>query len=128
MQNHHENFKGIIAIIAASLLWGTTGTAATYYQGVSALAIGAFSMGIGGILLVVAARKSLSVDYKVIRKKPKLLLFGVASVAIYPLAFYASMHFSGVVIGTVVSITSAPFFAVVLEYVDTDKRYHNTGC
>jgi DME family drug/metabolite transporter len=122
MENHHENFKGVIAIIIASFLWGTTGTVASYSPNVSSLAIGAFSMGIGGILLVFTDRKKLLIDYKVILEQPKLLVLGAASVAIYPLAFYTSMRLSGVAIGTVVSIATAPFFAAILECLISKKN------
>lgn len=37
---------GIAAVLAASVLWGTTGTAATFASGVSPLAIGAVAMGV----------------------------------------------------------------------------------
>ncbi|MDO6505866.1 EamA family transporter [Colwellia sp. 4_MG-2023] len=121
MDIHHENFTGVIAIIIASFLWGTTGIAASYSPNVSALAIGAFSMGIGGVLLVVSARKKLLIDYKLMLKQPSVLLFGAAAVAIYPLAFYTSMRLSGVAIGTVVSIATAPFFAAILECIISKK-------
>ena len=42
--------------------------------------------------------------------------------AIYPLAFYASMRFCGVAIGTVVSIASAPLFAAIFEYLFGKKK------
>ena len=122
MENHHGSFKGVLAIIVASFLWGTTGTAASYSPGVSSLAIGAFSMGIGGVLLVITARKKLLIDYKLMLEQPKIFLLGVASVAIYPLAFYTSMRLSGVAIGTVVSIATAPFFAAILERLISKKN------
>ncbi len=115
MEKHHEHLKGIAAIIIASLLWGTTGTAASFSPDVSSLAIGAFSMGIGGLLLVISARKKLLVDYKIMLKQPYVLFLGTVCVAIYPLAFYTSMSLSGVAIGTVVSIATAPFFAAIIE-------------
>jgi DME family drug/metabolite transporter len=122
MENNHGNFKGVIAIIITSFLWGTTGTAASYSPDVSSLAIGAFSMGIGGVLLVITARKKLLIDYKVMFEQPKILLLGAACVAIYPLAFYTSMRLSGVAIGTVVSIATAPFFAAILERLVSKKH------
>ncbi len=122
MENHQEHFKGVIAIIIASFLWGTTGTAASYAPDVSSLAIGAFSMGIGGVLLVITARKKLFINYNLMFEQPKLLLLGAASVAIYPLAFYTSMRLSGVAIGTVVSIATAPFFAAILERLISKKH------
>ena len=121
MENHHGSFKGVMAIIVASFLWGTTGTAASYSPDVSSLAIGAFSMGIGGVLLVITARKKLLIDYKLMLEQPVVFLLGAISVAIYPLVFYTSMRLSGVAIGTVVSIATAPFFAAILERLISKK-------
>ncbi|MEI8666726.1 hypothetical protein P4S81_20740 [Pseudoalteromonas sp. B28] len=59
--------------------------------------------------------------------QPKVLLLGAASVAIYPLAFYTSMRLSGVAIGTVVSIATAPFFAAILESLISKKYITGMG-
>ena len=112
----NELLKGMLAIVVASFLWGTTGTAAQFAPQISPLAIGAFAMGIGGVLLCISARRSLVKDVPILFSKPPTFLFGSACVAIYPLAFYSSMRLSGVAIGTVVSIASAPLFAALLEY------------
>jgi DME family drug/metabolite transporter len=122
MENNLEYFKGTLAIVFASFLWGTTGTVASYSPDVSSLGIGAFSMGIGGVLLVIVARNKLRIDYKLMLEQPKVLLLGAASVAIYPLAFYTSMRLSGVAIGTVVSIATAPFFAAIFERLISKKH------
>ena len=48
--------SGVLAVVIASLLWGTTGTTATFLpQEVSPLATGAATMGVGGLLLVATA-------------------------------------------------------------------------
>jgi DME family drug/metabolite transporter len=122
MENHYENYKGIWAIVIASFLWGTTGTAASYSPDVSSLAIGAFSMGIGGVLLVITARNKLLINYRVMLEQPVVLILGAISVAIYPIAFYSSMRMSGIAVGTVVSIATAPFFAVILECLISKKN------
>lgn len=118
-QNHI--FRGSAAIILACLLWGTTGTAASFTPDVSPLATGAFSMGIGGLLLVLSSLKSLKKDSSKLCSQYKLLLVGGLSVAVYPLAFYSSMRLSGVAIGTVISLASAPFFTVLLECLISKK-------
>lgn len=107
--------RGVIAIIAASVIWGTTGTAASFAPDISALAIGAFAMGVGGVLLVLNALGELMRDRALLLTHRRNLLIGGLSVALYPLAFYSSMRLSGVAIGTVVSIASAPLFTVALE-------------
>lgn len=109
------------AIAVAAILWGTTGTAASFAPNVSPLATGAFAMGVGGVLMVLRSIKHLLEDKALLLAQPKNLVLGGLSVAIYPLAFYSSMKLSGVAIGTVVSITSAPFFTVLLERLISKK-------
>ena len=122
MNNQLDHIKGISAIIIACLFWGTTGTVASLSPEVSPLAIGAFAMGVAGVLLMIIARKKLYLDYKKLKNRPKLLIVGAASVAVYPLAFYSAMRLSGVAIGTVVSIATAPFFAALLERLISKKQ------
>lgn len=118
----NEVSGGVISVVLASFLWGTTGTAASLTPDVSPLAIGAFSMGVGGLLLLINAHKTLANDLKQLLSQSKLLFIGGLSVAIYPLAFYTTMRWSGVAIGTVISIASAPFFTVVLERLISKKH------
>lgn len=106
---------GFIAVLVASVLWGTTGTAASYAPNLSPLAIGAIAMGGGGLLQALLAHKSIRSHLPQIRAYYPLLLTGMISVAIYPLAFYSSMRMAGITIGTVVSIGSAPLFTALLE-------------
>src|SRR5690606_33621613 len=116
---HHT--RGIAAILAASLLWGTTGTAASFAPDVSALAIGAFAMGVAGLLLVLRSLGELARDRARLLVQSRILLLGGLAVAIYPLAFYSAMRLSGVAVGTVVSIASAPLFTVILEWACTRR-------
>lgn len=107
--------QGIFAILFASLLWGTTGTAASYASTISPLAIGSFTMGVGGFLLAINGAKHMRLDSKKLSQFRCVLLVGAIALAIYPLAFYSAMRLSGVAIGTVVSIASAPFFVAIIE-------------
>ncbi|USA45453.1 EamA family transporter [Acinetobacter sp. C26M] len=107
--------SGFIAVLVASILWGTTGTAASYAPNLSPLAIGAIAMGGGGLLQALLAHKNIRSHLPQIRSYYSLLLIGMVSVAIYPLAFYSSMRMAGITIGTVVSIGSAPLFTALLE-------------
>ncbi|MGF1825101.1 EamA family transporter [Vibrio splendidus] len=111
----NEFQTGTLAILFASILWGTTGTAASFAPDLSPLAIGAFSMGVGGLMQAgLAYRKILSAFDKLMQNKT-LLAVSALALAVYPLAFYSSMKLSGVAIGTVVSIATAPFFSALLE-------------
>jgi len=116
-----KSLKGALAVVIASLLWGTTGTAASFSPNVSSLAIGAFAMGVGGLLLVLTNINELLIHYGKILMHRKLFAVGALSVAIYSLAFYSSMRLSGVAIGTIVSIATAPIFAALLERLFSQK-------
>lgn len=113
---------GTCCVLIASIIWGTTGTTATFTSGVSPLAIGAVAMGLGGLLLALTAFASLFASRRLIAERWPVLLIGAASVGIYPLAFYTSMHLAGVAIGTVVSIGSAPLAASLIERVFDGQR------
>ena len=106
---------GALAVVAASVLWGTTGTAATFAPTVSPLAIGAVAMGLGGLLQALYAARHIRIQSGSLLERWRLVSLGAVAVAVYPLAFYSSMHLSGVAVGTVVSIGSAPLAAALIE-------------
>ncbi|MDF7670219.1 EamA family transporter [Orbaceae bacterium ESL0721] len=116
MQTSKDRIKGISAVLLASILWGTTGTAATYAPDLNPLAVGSVAMGFGGLLQgIIAIMPIIRQRYQLL-KQWSFLLFGALAVAIYPLAFYASMHYAGVAVGTVVSIGSAPLLSALIEW------------
>lgn len=115
-----NKYLGILTVILASLLWGTTGTAATFAPALSPLFIGSFAMGIGGILQCGLATVKIVHDRALLAVHCRFLIVGALAVAIYPLAFYSSMRLSGVTIGTVVSIGSAPILSAIIEYFSRD--------
>ncbi|WP_151719482.1 DMT family transporter [Gemmobacter serpentinus] len=108
---------GILAILFASVVWGTTGTAATFAPDVSAAAIGAAAMGVGGLLQALLAARRIAGATAQLWQQKGLLLLGGVSVMIYPLAFYGSMRMAGVTIGTVITIGSAPLLSALIEYL-----------
>ncbi|ELW9234876.1 EamA family transporter [Proteus mirabilis] len=111
-----QRLGGIVGVLIAAILWGTTGTAATYAPGLSPLAIGAVAMGIGGLLQGIIAATTIIRQRALIIQNWYFLLTGSVAVAVYPLAFYASMHNAGVTVGTVISIGSAPILSALIEY------------
>jgi len=113
--------SALLALVVASLLWGTTGTAASFVsESVSPIAIGAATMAIGGALLfAVSARGALAAIRRADARR--WLLIGAVGVVVYPLAFYSGMDLAGVAIGNVVALGSGPLFAALLELV-VDRR------
>lgn len=107
----------VAAVVLAALLWGTTGTVASFLPPeVSPLTIGAATMGIGGILLfATSARAALRVIRD--RNARRWVLWGALGVFVYPLAFYSGMDLAGVAIGNVVALGAGPIITAALEWV-----------
>ncbi|MEZ8358818.1 DMT family transporter [Vibrio splendidus] len=121
----NEFQTGTLAILFASILWGTTGTAASFAPDLSPLAIGAFSMGVGGLMQAGLAYRKILLAFDKLLQNKRLLAVSALALAVYPLAFYSSMKLSGVAIGTVVSIATAPFFSALLECLISKKNNIN---
>jgi DME family drug/metabolite transporter len=113
--------RGTWCVLAASVLWGTTGTAATFAPA-GPLAIGAAAMGLGGLLQAVTAARPIRRERAALRAQRRLVALGAAAVTVYPLAFYSSMRLAGVAVGTVVSIGSAPLASALAERVIDRRR------
>ena len=111
----NERLLGILTVLVAAVLWGTTGTAATFAPDVGAVAIGAVAMGGGGLMQAMLSAGRIRHHRSQLRTHWRWLVIGAVAVAIYPLAFYASMRLAGVTIGTVVSIGSAPLLSALIE-------------
>ncbi len=109
-------YGGVAAILFASVLWGSTGTAASFAPNVSAAAIGAAAMGLGGLAQALVAMRGIIRSRRLLWGQRHLLALGALAVAIYPLAFYSSMKLAGVTVGTVITIGSAPLMSALIEY------------
>jgi drug/metabolite transporter, DME family len=114
--------QGTACVLAASVLWGTTGTAATFAPAVGPLAIGAAAMGLGGLLQALTAVAPMTRHRSELRTEWRMVLLGGLAVAVFPMAFYTSMRLTGVAVGTVVSIGSAPIASALAERVIDHRR------
>jgi drug/metabolite transporter, DME family len=109
--------RAVLAVVIASLLWGTTGTVATFLPDtVSPIAIGASTMGLGGLLLFVTAPR-LSVGVLGDPSARRWVLVGALGVFVYPLAFYSGMDLAGVAIGNVVALGTGPVVTALFEWI-----------
>ncbi|MEQ4721136.1 EamA family transporter [Nonomuraea sp. B19D2] len=102
--------NGPLSVVAASVLWGTAGTAGLLVSADS-VALAAARLVVGGAALALLAGAGVR---KAIR--PGLLVAAVA-VAAYQLCFFAAVSRTGVAIGTVVAIGSGPVFTGLLSWV-----------
>lgn len=115
------NYMAYLLVLLAAILWGTTGTAQSFFQGaVHPLSIGAFRLAIGGfslLLFVIVARK-LSV-----RTIPwPATILAAISMALFQPLFFSSVQMTGIAIGTVVTIGSAPVLTGLIEWIALNRK------
>lgn len=109
--------RSAVLVMVAALLWGTTGTAAFFLGAdVSPLAIGAATMGFGGLVLAVLGG-SASARVLVDSRGRLWLVLGVVGVMIYPLAFYWGMSLAGIALGNLVALGLGPLAVAALEWL-----------
>lgn len=105
-----------IFVLVAAILWGTTGTTKTYLQqDISSFAIAGVRSAIGGGLLLLIA--GMLGKLKLRHWSWRWTLFTATSIALFQCLFFTAISYSGVAIGTVVTIGSAPVFAGALEWL-----------
>ncbi|GAA0242487.1 DMT family transporter [Actinomadura nitritigenes] len=100
-------------VLLAASLWGTTGTARTFAPGASSVSVAAARIVIGGLLLLAfAAATRRDGLRRLLRGRSRLgpLALGAAAIAVYQVAFFVAVARTGVAVGTVVTIGSAPAF------------------
>lgn len=102
-----------VLVVFAAVLFGTTGTAQALGPDASPLAVGATRIAVGALLLGLAAR-ALAPRAPRGRWSPGALTGAAAGIAGYQLSFFAAVADTGVAVGTVVAIGSAPALAGLL--------------
>ncbi|QAR33509.1 EamA family transporter [Geovibrio thiophilus] len=108
--------KGVVFIIAAAVLWGTTGTAQFFApEGASPMTVGAFRLLVGGTGLLLFAVSSGCFKGGAPWNKFYVLI-GALAVAAYQVTFFTGVKLTGVAVGTIVAIGSAPVSAGLLGY------------
>ncbi|WP_409367738.1 DMT family transporter [Lysinibacillus sp. 38-6] len=103
-------------VLLAAILWGMTGTAQTFLdKDVSSIGVATIRSAIGGGLLLVVVVLLRKISFRTWSWKWTLL--AAASIALFQGLFFTSIRLTGVAIGTVVTIGSAPMFSGVLEWL-----------
>ncbi|GKW45547.1 EamA family transporter [Planococcus sp. NCCP-2050] len=115
------NFRSYMYVLLAAVLWGTTGTAQSFIEGAAhPLTIGALRLGIGGfaLLLVAVAAKKI-----VFHEVPwRAVFLSAAAMALFQPFFFSAVQLTGVAVGTVVAIGSAPVFSGMIEWIVLKRR------
>jgi DME family drug/metabolite transporter len=105
--------RGFWFVLAAAVCWGTTGTAQAFApEGATPLAVGAMRLLIGGAALLFFALGRRQLRLRGWPLSATTVVIG--AIAGYQLFFFAGVARTGVAVGTVVGIGSAPIFAGLL--------------
>lgn len=115
--NERRAFWGPYLVLAAAVLWGTSGTAqALAPEAATPLMISGVRVGIGGLFLVVSA--AFRGEMLPMRGffRPVILLAGIMQV-VFNVSYFSALSLTGVAVGTMVAIGSAPIFAGILGIV-----------
>ncbi len=121
--------EGPVAVLVGAAAWGSTGTAAHFAPaGASSASIGAARITLGGTLLLINAIRTTAGRREVAsllsgppRSRAALALAAV-SVGGYQICFFTAVRITGVAIGTVVAIGSAPVFTGGLSWLTGGSR------
>lgn len=103
-------------ILIAAMLWGTVGTAKTFAPpGVDSISIGAMRLLVGGLVLLIVAGLMGKMTLK--GWPLKTVLLAALSMALFQPFFFNAVSLTGVAVGTVTAIGSAPVFSGMIEWV-----------
>jgi drug/metabolite transporter, DME family len=110
-----------VQVLLAALCFGSTGTAqALGPDGASPLTVGAVRVAIGAALLLLAVR--LAADQAQVGLARGPLAIGGLGVAGYQVCFFTAVEDTGVAVGTVAALGSAPAFAGLGSWVIDGTR------
>lgn len=102
-------------ILFAAMLWGTAGTAKAFASDVDSISMGAVRLAVGGLLLMLIALLTRRITFKGWPVRP--LLIGGLAMALFQPFFFSAVELTGIAVGTVVSIGSAPVFSGLIEWL-----------
>ncbi len=105
-----------ILVLVAAVLWGTTGTAQTFLPlNAQPLTIGAARLAIGGISLFFMMVLMKKINFRTWPWKETII--AAICMALFQPLFFTSVRITGIAIGTVVAIGSAPIFSGLMEWI-----------
>lgn len=113
-----EELKGGLLVVAAGMCWGMTGTIQAFApSNATSLTIGSARVFGAGLLLLIwilFRRRNILIGEKWNRAGLLLAAFGLTA---YQFAFFSAVRLTGVAIGTMVAIGSAPVLAGIIGRV-----------
>ena len=109
---------GPAAIVAAALIWGTNGLAASLLPaGSPAPAVAAARLLAGGVLLLALGRPGRVWAVLGHRATRRPLAVAAVAMAVYQASYFAALDRAGVAVGSVVAMAAVPVFAGLIAAV-----------
>lgn len=113
---------GVLAVIFAAMLWGTTGTVqALLPEGREPAAVGALRLSFGALSLIALAAFSPESRAYALRLPWRGIIGAGIAIGLYNVVFFQAVSEAGVGIGTAIAIGSAPVLATIYEAVTTGQ-------
>ncbi|WP_289710128.1 EamA family transporter [Peribacillus butanolivorans] len=110
-----------LLVILGAMLWGTTGTAQSFApDGAHPIVIGSVRLAIGGtaLLLIAIWQKKITLHNWPIKET----ILATLGMACYQPLFFTAVSMTGIAIGTIITLSSAPIIAGFLEWLFGKKR------
>jgi DME family drug/metabolite transporter len=111
-----ELVRGILPILACSVLWGGVGLVSVYAPAAaSPESVGALGLSVAGLLMLAARPGARSLLMRARGRDRALLVAGSFGLLCYPLAFFPAVRLLGVAPATALTLGSAPLFAGLIS-------------
>lgn len=121
-----QSLAGIVLILSAAMLWGTTGTAQTFAPlTLSSYWVGSMRLLVAGVFFVVWMGLSSAGELRPTRLRQlpwTSIVLAAVGMAVYNLAFFAGIRATSVALGTALALGSGPIWAGILQVVLTRQR------
>lgn len=123
---NRQRMSGIILILCAAMLWGTTGTAQTFAPlTLSSYWVGSMRLLVAGgfFLLWLVCSNASALKPSQLKQLPWIsIVLAAAGMAVYNLAFFAGIRATSVALGTALALGSGPVWAGFLQIVVTRQK------
>jgi len=117
--------SGLIAIVVAGILWGTTGVVVQLVRqsaGVSPVGVGFYRLAIAALALLVFSARQLRSAVSTLRSHQRYLLLIGTGLGAYQALYFIAVAWGGVAIATVVSLGLAPVLVAGWEALRSRRR------
>lgn len=119
--------SGVLLVVSATALFGTIGTARVLGPDVSSWSVGGLRLGVAAVaLVVVAGWLDGHVPFRSLLRRRESLLAG-AGQATFQITFLTAVQLTGVAVGTLVAIGSAPLVTGLLTRAMSRRWLLSTG-